>query len=82
MTCPVLYETNSRNYNKDILRQADVVTVTSASAVQAIGPLEIPFASIGSSTSKALHEIGMEPWVEAVEPSFDSLARAIADHSL
>lgn len=82
MTCPVLYETNSRKYNKDILHQADVVTVTSASAVQAIGPLEIPFASIGVSTSKALRQINMEPWVEAEEPSFDSLASAIASHSL
>lgn len=81
MTCPILYETNQREFCKDILRQADVVAVTSASAVQAIGPLALPFASIGPSTSKALREIGVEPWVEAAEPNFDALASVIVDHS-
>lgn len=62
--------------------EADVVTVTSASAVHAVGPLVLPFASIGPSTSKALRELGVEPWIEAAEPNFDALASAIATHSL
>lgn len=81
MTCPVLYETSQREYRKDIVQKADVVAVTSASAVHAVGSVALPFASIGPSTSKALREMGVEPWVEAAEPSFDALARAIADHN-
>lgn len=80
MTCPILYETSTLDYNKDVLCEADVVSVTSASAVHALGPLALPFASIGSSTSNALREIALEPWVEAAEPNFDALASAIAAH--
>ena len=79
MTSPVLYETHKREYRKDILNEADVAAVTSASAVYAVGPIDMRFASIGVSTSKALREIGIEPWVEAAEPSFNALAHAIAD---
>ncbi len=39
---------------------------------------ELPFASIGPTTSNALRRIGIEPAIEASERSFDSLARAIA----
>lgn len=80
MTCPVLYETSPREYCKEIIQEADVVSVTSASAVHAVGPIALPFASIGPSTTKALHGLGVEPWVEAAEPSFDALASVIADH--
>lgn len=79
MTSPVLYETHRREYRKDILNEADVAAVTSASAVYAVGPIDMRFASIGVSTSSALREIGIEPWVEAAEPNFNALARAIAD---
>ncbi len=75
---PVLYETIARPYRKSVVDEVKIVTVTSASAVRAIGVLTLPFASIGSSTTAALGEIGIEPWVESPQPNFDSLARAIA----
>ncbi len=75
---PVLYETIARPYRKAVVDEIDIVTVTSASAVRAIGVLTLPFASIGPSTTAALGEIGIEPWVESPQPSFDSLAKAIA----
>jgi uroporphyrinogen-III synthase len=36
------------------------------------------FASIGPTTSAALRKHGIEPWLEAPEPSFEALAEAIA----
>ena len=75
---PVLYETIARPYRKSVVDEIDIVTVTSASAVRAIGILTLPFASIGPSTTSALSEIGIEPWVESPQPRFDSLAQAIA----
>lgn len=81
MISPILYETSTLDYNKDILCEVDIVTVTSASAVHAVGPVALPFASIGPSTSKALRELDVEPWVEAAESNFDALASAIATHS-
>ena len=80
LTSPVLYETVPRSFNRDITEGVDVVSVASPSAVNAIGPAELPFASIGPSTSTALRQLGIEPWVEAPQPSFESLARIIADH--
>jgi uroporphyrinogen-III synthase len=41
----------------------------------------VRFASIGPTTSEALRAIGIEPWVEALEPTFEFLARAIADQT-
>ena len=75
---PVLYETIARPYRKSVVDEVEIVTVTSASAVRAIGVLTLPFASIGPSTTAALGEIGLEPWVESPQPNFDSLAKAIA----
>lgn len=76
---PVLYEMIARPYRKSVVDEIDIVTVTSASAVRAIGVLTLPFASIGPSTTVALGEIGISSWVEAPQPNFDSLAKAIAD---
>lgn len=75
---PVLYETIPRVFDKTIVDRVDVVCVASPSAVHAIGRLDLPFASIGPSTSAALRAIGVDPWVEPVERSFEGLARAIA----
>lgn len=36
------------------------------------------FASIGSTTSAALRRMGIEPWLEAPQHSFEALAQAIA----
>ena len=81
LRCPVFYETATCAFNRDVVQSVDVVSVASPSAVRAVGPLDLPFASIGPSTSAALHEIGREPWVEAPSPSFDSLAAAIVAHA-
>ncbi len=75
---PVLYETTPRAFDRGILDAVDVVAVASPSAVQAIGCVDLPCASIGPTTSAALRDIGIEPWIEAREKSFESLAESIA----
>ncbi|UCC31740.1 MAG: uroporphyrinogen-III synthase [Phycisphaerales bacterium] len=75
---PVLYETVSRAFDRNVIKSVDVVSVASASAVEAVGKVDLPFASIGPSTSKALRDLGIDPWVEAPQRSFESLAAAIA----
>jgi uroporphyrinogen-III synthase len=76
---PILYETAQRAWRREVVDEIDIVSVASPSAVRATGPVDRPFGSIGPSTSAALREIEIEPWVQAPEPSFVSLARAIAD---
>ncbi|MEE9296325.1 MAG: uroporphyrinogen-III synthase [Phycisphaerae bacterium] len=78
MQCPVLYETVTRDFDRSVVERVDVVSVASPSGVRAVGPVDLPFASIGPTTSAALRKIGHEPWVEAPTPSFDALATAIA----
>ncbi|MHC4947014.1 MAG: uroporphyrinogen-III synthase [Planctomycetota bacterium] len=76
---PVLYETVPRPWRRDVLDEIDVIAVASPSAVDAVGPVDRPFASIGPTTSRAVRRLGVEPWVESPEPGFAALARAIAD---
>ena len=78
---PILYETVPRFYDRTIVDRVDVVAVASPSAVETIGVISLPFASIGPTTSDALRRIGIEPWVEAPQRSFASLAETIAGHS-
>ena len=78
---PVLYVTSGRTYDRSVLDRVDVVSVASPSAVEVIGALERPFASIGPSTSAAVRKTGIEPWVEAPHRSFESLAQVIAAHA-
>ncbi len=54
---------------------------TSAGSVTSAGAPEckLRFASIGPTTSAALRRMGVSPWAEAGERSFESLAHAIAD---
>ena len=78
---PVLYETIPRAFDPTTVERADVVAITSPSAVDALGAVDLPCASIGPTTSAALRARGVEPWVEAAEPSFESLAAAIANRS-
>lgn len=78
---PVLYETIPRAYDPTTVEHADVVAITSPSVVDALGDVDLPFASIGPTTSGALRGRGVEPWVEAAERSFESLAAAIANRS-
>jgi uroporphyrinogen-III synthase len=78
LSSPVLYETAPRPFDRSVIDRVDVVAVASPSAVEAVGRVDLPFASIGPSTSDALRRLGIEPWVEAAERSFDSLAETIA----
>ena len=61
-----------------VIERVEVVSVASPSAVEAAGPVDLPFASVGPTTSAALRKSGREPWLEAPTPSFDALASAIA----
>ncbi|MCP3903900.1 MAG: hypothetical protein GY715_09725 [Planctomycetes bacterium] len=79
IVAPVIYETAARPFRREIIDEVDVVAVASPSAVRAIGPVDLPFASIGRTTTAALAEIGITPWVEAPTPGFVALARAIAE---
>lgn len=79
MLSTVLYETVPRAFDRGVIARVDVVAVASPSAVEAVGPLDLRFASIGPTTSAALKRLGREPWVEAGQPSFESLAQAILD---
>jgi uroporphyrinogen-III synthase len=81
LLAPVLYETCARAFDGGVIDRVDVVSVASPSAVEAIGVVDRHYASIGPSTSAALRRIGVEPWVEAWEHTFQGLARAIAAHA-
>jgi len=74
---PVLYETVARGFDRTVVDRIDIVSVASPSAVDAIGRVDRPYASIGPTTSAALRRLGIEPVVEAPERSFEGLARAI-----
>lgn len=79
---PILYETILRSFDPDIVHRVDVVCVASPSAVEAIGPVDLPFASIGPTTSAAIRRLGKTPWVEAPQRGFESLASAIRDRAI
>ncbi|MFQ5589701.1 MAG: uroporphyrinogen-III synthase [Phycisphaerae bacterium] len=76
---PVLYVTEQRQFDSSVIESVDVVSVVSPSAVDAVGPVGLPFASIGPSTSAAIRKLGLQPWIEAPLRSFESLACALAD---
>lgn len=81
---PVLYDTSRREFDETVLGRADVITVASPSAVDAIAAMGLQLrdqriASIGATTSNALRSHTLEVWLEAPNRSFESLARAIAD---
>lgn len=78
LVCPVVYNTWPVKYDRTIVERVDVVSVCSASAVMAVGVVNLPYASIGPSTSTALRELSISPWVEAEYTEFASLASAIA----
>lgn len=81
LVSPVLYETQRRDFDRGVIGRVDVAAVVSASAVEAVGRVELRFASLGPATSAALRRMGITPWVEAPDRSFASLAMAIADQS-
>jgi uroporphyrinogen-III synthase len=78
LICPVFYTTERCEYDRKVVDQTEVAAVTSASAAEAIATVDVKFASIGPSTSKALRSAGKEPWIEAPQRTFTSLAQAIA----
>lgn len=78
---PIYYKTEPCSIDSTMVANADIATVTSASVVDVIANRDIRFASIGPSTSRALRAHGKEPWVEAHDRTFESLARAIADQT-
>ena len=80
---PILYITIPREFDASVLDCVDIIVVTSPSAVTALYSAKLKldahrFASIGPTTSTALRQINLEPWLEAPDRSFDSLAEAIA----
>ncbi len=81
VACPVLYDTTAREFDRGVIEGVQMVAVASPSAVRVIGRVDLPFASIGPTTSKALGEWGILPAIEAPEPSFESLAIAIASYA-
>ncbi len=78
---PIMYETKPRPFDRSVTSRVDMVAVTSPSAVESIGFVDLPFASIGPTTSAALNKIGINPMVEAATRSLESLADAIARHT-
>jgi uroporphyrinogen-III synthase len=78
VVAPVVYETLPRGFDRSILDRVDIVAVASPSAMRAIGRVDLPLASIGPTTTKAIRDLGMSPTVEASAPSFKVLARAVA----
>lgn len=78
---PILYDTVASHFDRAVIHRVDVAAVASPSAVRAIGPVPLPLASIGPTTSAAIRELGAVPWLEAPTPSFAALAQAIANHT-
>jgi uroporphyrinogen-III synthase len=63
----------------DALAAAFAVTPPAGgSTADAVDYLAMPLASIGRTTSDAIHRHGREPAIEAAYPSFERLAEAIA----
>ena len=83
LSCPVLYDTRTLAADRTRLLGVDVAALASPSAVEGVLTAlpGVRCASIGPTTSDALRARAVEPWVEAPEPSFDSLARAIASRA-
>jgi uroporphyrinogen-III synthase len=75
---PVVYETRMLNFDRSIIQRVDIAAITSPSALRAIGRIELPLASLGPATTSAIETVGMTPRVVASEPTFESLAAAIA----
>lgn len=87
---PVLYETVARSFDLSVADRVDVIAVASPSAVDAVVnaldeadsvAIDLPFASIGSTTSAALDRHGLKAWIEAPDRRLASLAGAIASRS-
>ncbi len=82
MSMPVLYEVRDRAFDDSIIDRIDIAAFASPSAVHSVatrlGPLAIPAASIGPTTSAAIRQAGGQVVTESPDRSFASLARSIA----
>jgi uroporphyrinogen-III synthase len=78
--CPVLYDTVPRGFDCSVVSRVAIAAVASPSAVKALGDIDVPLASIGRATTAAIRATGREPVVEPPYPTFENLARAIADY--
>lgn len=76
-----VYDTMTRAYEPSSPEHVDLAIVTSPSAVAPLARLGIPLASIGETTSRAIRAAGLVPVVEAAQPTFESLAAAVADYA-
>ena len=79
LDAPVVYVTAPIPFNGDRVAMADVIAVTSPSAVAVLKDDERPFASLGPTTSDALRLHGRHLWLESPTPSFGALAQAISE---
>jgi uroporphyrinogen-III synthase len=79
---PVIYEPHPRDFDRSVVDRVDVTCFTSASAVDAVhkalGRVPQPCASIGPRTSETICTYGARPAIETRQPTFESLAQAIA----
>ncbi len=78
---PVLYETVPRDFDRTAAQRCAIAAVASPSASEALRGIDIPLASIGRATTAAIHQQGRVPAVEALLPSFESLADAITAYA-
>jgi len=79
VSSPAVYETLPRDFDRAVMMRVNIAAMTSPSAVNVVGRVDLPMASIGPATTATIRAFGMEPQVEASSPSFDLLARAIAE---
>jgi uroporphyrinogen-III synthase len=75
-----LYDTEAIPFDRSVEQRVDAAAIASPSAARAIGMTELPCASIGPTTSNAMRRIGIEPCVEATEPTLEHLAASVADY--
>ncbi len=80
LRCPVLYDTVPRDFDRTVAERVAVAVVASPSAVEALGDIDVPLASIGRATTSAIHARGRAPVAVAAYPTFDNLAKAVADY--
>jgi uroporphyrinogen-III synthase len=77
---PVVYQTMPRDFDRGAAGRASVAAVTSRSAAEAMRGITLPLATIGPATTAAARRLGLRAWLEAPQPTFEALARAIASH--
>jgi uroporphyrinogen-III synthase len=76
----VLYRTEARTFDAARVAGVQAAAVCSPSAARVVGAMERPprCASIGPTTSVALRQLGIEPWVEPPRATFEAMAEIIA----